>query len=62
MHQAILTGGQVLKITIDPFVGGATIVEVHSFRLSKSSLHSKPLLRAAFLDLCLHQDILAQRL
>jgi len=28
MHvQAILTGGRILKITIDPHVGGATIVE-----------------------------------
>jgi hypothetical protein len=25
--QAILTGGRILKITIDPHVGGATIVE-----------------------------------
>ena len=26
-HKAILSGGRILKITIDPHVGGATIVE-----------------------------------
>lgn len=27
ISQAILTGGRILKVTIDPFIGGATIVE-----------------------------------
>lgn len=27
MLQAILTGGRILRITIDPHIGGATVVE-----------------------------------
>jgi len=47
--QAILTGGRILKITIDPHVGGATIVEggVPGFVLSSGYIGST-LLGGAF--------------
>jgi hypothetical protein len=48
--QAILTGGRILKITIDPHVGGATIVEggVPGFVLSSGYIGST-LLGGAFI-------------
>ena len=48
-EQAILSGGRILKITIDPTVGGATIVEggVHGFTLSAGYIGST-LLGGAF--------------
>jgi len=48
-EQAILSGGRILKITIDPTVGGATIVEggVHGFTLAAGYIGST-LLGGAF--------------
>ncbi len=48
--QGILTGGRILKITIDPHVGGATIVEggVPGFVLSSGYIGST-LLGGAFI-------------